>query len=297
MKSRVAIVGGGITGLTAAFTLLRQGIDVSIFEAQSAIGGLSATQDFGVFRWDRFYHCILTSDQALLQLIDELGLSSYLRWQTTEVGFYSRNALYRMTSPADLLRFPCLPLSAKIRFGLGILYAGRICNGDGLETVPLKDWILRVFGETLLREIWDPLLRCKLGDMRSEASASFLWSTIRRLYSTRGKGIEKKEQLGYVEGGYRVVLDSLVQRVRDLGGKLHVGARSIGLNLSPMVLRYTGREQAVNTMPVSSPLRLLPFCAWCRAWARSTGAGSICPGIWVWCVSRSFYATNSVPTI
>lgn len=264
MKARVAIIGGGITGLTAAYTLLIQGIGVTVFEAQATIGGLTATNDFGEFRWDRFYHCILTSDRSLLQLIDELGLSPRLRWRTTEIGFYSRNALHRMTSPADLLRFPCLPLAAKIRFGAGILYAGRLCNGEGLEGVPLKDWILRVFGETLFREIWDPLLRCKLGDMRSEASASFLWSTIKRLYSTRDKGLEKKEKLGYVEGGYRVVLDRLVHQVQELGGRLHVGTAldrieptedGIGLRGQGMYREY---DACLMTVPAPAILRMVP---------------------------------------
>jgi len=264
MKASVAIVGGGITGLTAAFTLLKQGADVTIFESQPSIGGLSATADFGVFRWDRFYHCILTSDESLLQLLDELGLSSSLRWRTTEVGFYSRNALYRMTSPADLLRFPCLSLAAKVRFGLGILYAGRVCGGRGLEGRPLKDWIRQVFGETLLQEIWDPLLRCKLGDLRSEASASFLWSTIRRLYSTRTKGIEKKEQLGYVEGGYRTVLDRLVREVQSLGGQLHLGSALEQIEPTAGGVRLRGPgvdreyDSCLMTVPASVILRMVP---------------------------------------
>ena len=264
MKQRVAILGGGITGLTAAFTLLKQGVDVEIFESQPSIGGLAATQDFGPFRWDRFYHCILTSDQALLELINELGLTPSLRWRTTEVGFYSRSALHAMTSPVDLLRFPCLSLAAKIRFGLGILYAGRVCDGRGLEAVPLKDWVKRVFGETLLREIWDPLLRCKLGDLRSEASASFLWSTIRRLYSTRKKGIEKKEQLGYVEGGYRVVLDQLIHEVQRLGGTVHLGSRLDRVEAGGRGIEVRGPgihrefDSCLMTIPAPAILGLVP---------------------------------------
>ena len=225
MNAQVAVIGGGITGLTAAYLLLKQGVGVTLFEAQPSLGGLSSTFDFGPFRWDRFYHCILTSDDSLRGLLDELGLGPQLRWQKTEVGFYSRDELHCMTRPVDLLRFPCLSLLAKLRFGLGILYSAYMCNGDGLESVPLKDWVIRVFGQELYREMWEPLLRCKLGEMRSEASAAFLWSTIRRLYSTREKGVDKTEHLGYVEGGYRVVLDRLVERIRQMGGRLYPGVR------------------------------------------------------------------------
>ena len=73
---RVAILGGGITGLTSAFYLLREGADVTVFESRPQLGGLATYFNFGKFSWDKFYHCILTSDQPLLQLIDDLGLTS-----------------------------------------------------------------------------------------------------------------------------------------------------------------------------------------------------------------------------
>src|SRR5579859_5524169 len=100
---RIAIVGGGISGLTSAYYLLRAGCDVTLYEAQDTLGGLSASFDYGPFQWDRFYHCILTSDQALLGLLDDLELTDALRWQATEVGFYSRGELHTMTRPSDLL--------------------------------------------------------------------------------------------------------------------------------------------------------------------------------------------------
>jgi protoporphyrinogen oxidase len=264
VKAHVAVIGGGITGLTAAYTLLKQGVHVTVFEAQTSLGGLSSTFDFGPFRWDRFYHCILTSDQNLLGLVDELGLSSRLRWRKTEVGFYSRGHLHCMTRPVDLLRFPCLSLASKFRFGLGILYSAYMCRGEGLESVPLKDWVIRIFGQRLFREMWEPLLRCKLGDMRSEASAAFLWSTIRRLYSTRGKGVEKTEQLGYVEGGYRVVLDRLVEEIQQLGGRLYSGAILEKVEATEDGIGIAGQgafrefDACLMTVPSVAILRMVP---------------------------------------
>lgn len=264
MKAHVAVIGGGVAGLTAAYTLLKQGAKITLFEAQNSVGGLSTTYDFGEFQWDRFYHCILTSDESLLSLLDELGLSSQLRWRRTEVGFYSRNALHRMTRPTDLLRFPCLSLLSKIRFGLGILYAAFLCDGRGLESMPLQEWVMRVFGKDLYREMWEPLLRCKLGDLRTEASAAFLWSTIRRLYSTREKGVEKTEQLGHVEGGYRVVLDRLVEQILDMGGRIHLGVRlskicatkdGIGIIEQGAIREF---DACLMTIPAPAILKLVP---------------------------------------
>src|SRR6266568_523824 len=103
---RVGILGGGITGLTCAFYLLRSGADVTIIEGQPDLGGLASYYDFGSFSWDRFYHCILTSDRPLLDLVADLGLTNELRWTPTKVGFFADGALHSMSSSLDFLRFP-----------------------------------------------------------------------------------------------------------------------------------------------------------------------------------------------
>ncbi|HWZ45609.1 MAG TPA: NAD(P)/FAD-dependent oxidoreductase [Candidatus Saccharimonadales bacterium] len=217
-RLHVGIIGGGITGLTAAFYLLRAGHQVTIIESRGQIGGLATYQDFGPFCWDRFYHCILTSDQPLLHLIDDLGLGPELCWTETKVGFFTGHGLHSFTTTLDFLRFPAISLWDKFRLGIGILYTSRIRDGRALESKPIGPWMTKVFGRGNYRKLWEPLLKCKLGEARHEASASFIWATIRRLYSTRDKGASKKECLGYVRGGYRTVFARLVQQIQGMGG-------------------------------------------------------------------------------
>src|SRR5436309_15827543 len=122
----VGIVGGGITGLTAAFYLLRAGYKVTVLEARPQVGGLATYFNFGPFHWDKFYHCILTSDAPLLELINDLDLGAELRWTETKVGFFTDGRLQSMTTSLDLLRFSALSLWQKFRLGLGILRVARI---------------------------------------------------------------------------------------------------------------------------------------------------------------------------
>ena len=42
---KVGIIGGGFAGLTAAYELSKRGIAVTVFEADSAVGGLAGTFD------------------------------------------------------------------------------------------------------------------------------------------------------------------------------------------------------------------------------------------------------------
>jgi len=214
----VGILGGGITGLTAAFYLLRAGHRVTVLEGRAQVGGLATYFDFGPFHWDKFYHCILTSDLPLLQLIDDLGLTSEMRWTETKVGFYTGKGFHSMTTTMDFLRFPDLSLWEKFRLGLGVLRASRIKDGKKLEAIPIADWLIRIFGRGNYEKMWEPLLKCKLGSCREEASAAFIWATIFRLYSTREKGASQKERMGYVRGGYRVVFGRLMSEIGKMGG-------------------------------------------------------------------------------
>lgn len=231
-QSHIAVIGAGFTGMVCAFRLLRAGYRVSILEREVEIGGLSASQSFGSFHWDRFYHCILTSDQALLRLVHDLDLEEQLRWAKTEVGLFAHGELHCMTRPADLLRYPHLSLLSKLRLAVMTMYVTRLKDGRRLEGIPLCQWTRRVFGNDVYSQLWEPLLRCKLGELRKYASAAFLWGTIVRLASTRDRGPDKQEQLGYLHGGYGTLFRRLQQAVVSLKAQTNLGVdiRSIGLN-------------------------------------------------------------------
>ncbi len=228
----IGIIGGGITGLTSAFYLLRAGARVTVVEAGSQLGGLATHFNFGPFSWDKFYHCILTSDSALLQLIDDLGLTPELNWTETKTGFFANDSLYSMSSAVDFLRFPPLSLWLKARLALGILYAARIRQGRPLERYLASEWLIRVFGVENYRKMWGPLLKCKLGACREETSAAFIWAYISRYYSTREKTASQKERLGYVDGGYRIVFTRLIEEITKMGGAI-VTEAPVGRLIAP----------------------------------------------------------------
>ena len=218
----IGILGGGITGLTAGFYLLRAGYRVTILESREQVGGLATYYNFGPFWWDKFYHVILTSDAPLLQLVEDLGLTPQLKWTETKVGFFTDKGFCSMTTSMDFLKFPVLNLWEKFRLGLGVLRANRIKDGKKLEAIPIADWLVRIFGRGNYEKMWEPLLKCKLGSCREEASAAFIWATITRLYSTREKGVSQKEKMGYVTGGYRTVFTRMIGEIEKLGGKILV---------------------------------------------------------------------------
>jgi len=74
----VAVVGGGILGLTAAYRLAQAGVRVAVFERAPDLGGLVGSFDFGGRQVDRFYHVVLPTDDRVLDWL-ALTASDWMR--------------------------------------------------------------------------------------------------------------------------------------------------------------------------------------------------------------------------
>ncbi len=72
----VAIIGGGITGLTAAFELHRQGVPVTVYEASNRVGGVIESIRQDGFLAEFGPNTILETSPRIGQLINEAGLQS-----------------------------------------------------------------------------------------------------------------------------------------------------------------------------------------------------------------------------
>jgi len=219
---RWGIVGGGILGMRLAGKLAEGGDHVVLIESAPALGGLAGAWTIGGVTWDRHYHVILRSDQHVLDLLQELGLRHEIRWARARTGFCAGGRLHSLSSSLDFLRSPLLGPLEKLRLAATILRASRIRDGRTLERVPASSWLIRWSGKATFQRIWLPLLRAKLGDGYRAASAAFVWAAIARMYAARRTGM-KREEFGFVAGGYSRVLGMFEKRIREVGVKIHLG--------------------------------------------------------------------------
>lgn len=211
-KERLAIVGGGMLGMTLAHRLARAGKNVTVFEASPKLGGLASAWQIGDVTWDRHYHVTLMSDTHTRGLLDDLGLERDMRWVKTRTGFYTNGRLHSMSSSLDFLKFAPLSMADKARLAGTILYASRIKDWKRLESVPVADWLRKLSGERTFNKMWLPLLRSKLGENYVDTSAAFIWTTIARMYAARRSGM-KTEMFGYLPGGYARMLDTFSRQL------------------------------------------------------------------------------------
>src|SRR5215831_4115298 len=75
MKS-VAIIGAGITGLTAAFYLKRKGIPVTVYEASGRVGGVIQSLRKDGYIAEFGPNTILETSGRITQLVHDVGLKS-----------------------------------------------------------------------------------------------------------------------------------------------------------------------------------------------------------------------------
>lgn len=262
----VCVIGGGMMGLATAFYLAKPGINVVVLEKEKEIGGLCrSTGIVPGLRWDRYYHVILSTDTDLLNFLNELGLTPDIRFRATKTGFFTDGRLHSMSNIKEFITFKPLPLLSKIRLGFGILFASRIRNGNRLEKIYAKNWLIRIFGRRNYEKLWDPLLRSKLGTASVNASGSFIWAIIKRYYGTRHKG-SKQEFLGCVKGGYHSIIKQIQEKLEQKHVSILLGHTARKLTPLPdgrlRVTLDSGKEMAfekvVSTIANPHLIPMLP---------------------------------------
>ena len=219
----IGIVGGGLTGLMAAYELTRRGHQVTVWEKGPESGGQLGTFRVGGGRVERFYHHLFRQDADLIRLIEELGLGERVVWLESRVGFYHQGRLYNFVTPSDLLKFNPIGLTDRLRLGLVSLYLQRSQDWRKFEGVTARDWISRYAGKHNYEMVWRPLLEGKFGDRADEVGMVWFWSKVFIRFASRSPGMGR-ERLGYLMGSFGLLVDALAQRIYQQGGAIQNAA-------------------------------------------------------------------------
>ena len=105
---KVAIIGAGIGGLSAAYDLVRAGSEVVIYEASDHVGGLAAGFKEPGWEWslEEYYHHIFASDNHILKLIEEVGWEDKVLFPRPTTAVYHEGQFYALDSALSVLQFP-----------------------------------------------------------------------------------------------------------------------------------------------------------------------------------------------
>jgi protoporphyrinogen oxidase len=264
---RIAVIGGGIAGLTAAYRLAQRGHRVVLWEQQERLGGQAAAFPLGNGAYlEYFYHHLFMSDRAIVDLIEELGIADHLVWVDSNVGFFADGRIHSLTSATDLLRLRFIPLVDRLRIGLVTLYLQRISTSSGkwrrFERVTAWEWLRRAVGQRAFNRVWGAQLRAKFGPRAEHVAMVWFWNKIFLRTQSR-PGLLAREQLGYILGSFNVLIDRLADAGRSLAVDIRAGTGITRLEAaadgSPgfIVTGSDGRAERVDVVLATIPSPLL----------------------------------------
>jgi len=213
---KIGIVGGGLCGLVAAHTLAGDH-EVGLFEKMPVLGGYLSSYHIDDYWIERYYHHCFSDDKYLFSLIRELGLWDRLEWHAGSTGYFSRDTIYPLTTPSQILRWPELSLIDKTKLAWLTLKAKKI-DLPSLDDIPAETYILEHLGPRIYSSFFEPLLKSKFGKNRCKVSAAWLISRI-AIRSNRGVS---GEHLGYLNGGFHQIIDGLEKSIIRKGGKINL---------------------------------------------------------------------------
>ena len=162
----VAIVGGGISGLAAAYALTKRGIGFALLEAQPRFGGVIRTEHAAGFVLEAGPDALLAQKPEAIALCRELGLGESLV-PTNPVArsvFVLRRGRLHPLPEGMMLAVPTrvLPFArsglfswrAKLRMGLDLVIPARRDAAD--ESI--ASFLRRRFGQECVDRLGEPLL-------------------------------------------------------------------------------------------------------------------------------------------
>ena len=214
-SKRIAIIGAGIGGMSAAYDLSNAGKNVVIYEASDHPGGLAA--GFKEPHWDwsveRYYHHWFTSDKYMLGLIDELGWSDQVIFPKPISVMYYKGKFYPFDSIPAAIMYPGLGWGInKIRFGFVGLYLRLTNNWRELEKTTTEAWMSAKAGDKVYEAMWEPMMVGKFGERYAkEVNMAWMWA---RLHS-------RSTRLGTFIGGFQAFADKFAAELQRRGVEIY----------------------------------------------------------------------------
>jgi len=208
---KIAIIGAGFAGLSAAYDLAKNGHEVTVYEAASHVGGLAA--GFKEPHWDwsveHFYHHWFQSDAHMLGLIEELGLSGKVIFPRPYTVLFHEGRWYPFDSILNALRYPGLGWGInKVRFGLVGVYLRLTNQWKQLEKVTVDRWMRKFAGDKVYSQMWEPLVIGKFGEKYAkQVNMAWLWARLKA----------RTTRLGTYQGGFQAFADDFAAILAEMG--------------------------------------------------------------------------------
>jgi protoporphyrinogen oxidase len=241
---RIAIVGGGLSGLSAGHHLTKSGLKPIVFERGSFVGGRMSSERVDDFIIDKAAYTFPEFYKNLRGFVHELGIGSLLVQTPGTSSIFAAGEAHplKVGSPSDFLRFKPLSLKSKKDVVKLFLYAQSLGSALNLgkpnrksyelENESAADYLLKHYDPQVLERIAYPIF-CELflGVPEKNSKLSLL-ATLRTLTSFKIFAFE--EGMGtlpeWLSRHVEIRLETPVLKIDPKGEKgpyeIHVGGKA-----------------------------------------------------------------------
>jgi protoporphyrinogen/coproporphyrinogen III oxidase len=267
-NERVAVIGGGPAGLSAARRLQEAGKRVTLYEARGEVGGKLRSDVLDGAVVDVAVQLLSSTYGTLRRLVEASGLGHLLVASPGRDAVWRGGRAHSLTygSVASLVASGALPAALKLRMGAKYLpfLAGRArgldandpahTGGPSLDDESIEAWGRRELGDDFVELLAYPLLAAYYGSPPERVSAAVYHALAKvgmevRLYAAR-------DGMGRLAGG-------IGEGIVRLGGEIRTSTRVSGVEAEAdgvVVRTEEGEERyaaAVVAVPAPTALRLL----------------------------------------
>lgn len=231
--ARVAIVGGGLSGLVVAYRLSLAGIPFILFESESRVGGRVRTEarpEHG--RFEMGGELINTDHGSIRSLARELEL--HLTWRTQPSRGQQKRFLFggRILSHAQFSREAFATSGRALRRLHRDAMAVRTDASEAsrLETLSVREYLDRTLGpvDSDLRVYLEVIAQTEMGEATSRSSARYLLAGLAiDLAAQSVDFMPDYDEAIVLENGTQSLVERLVARIDDRSIRLEHRVRGI----------------------------------------------------------------------
>lgn len=266
--ARVAVIGAGPAGLSAAWTLLESGRRVTVFESRPGVGGKLRSDVLDGAVVDVAVQLLSSTYRSLHRLVEGVGAAHLLVPSPGRDALWRDGRAHTLTygSVASLVASGALPATLKLRMAMRYLpfLAGRAhdldandpahTGGAELDDASIATWGRAELGDDFVELLAYPLLATYYGSPPERVSAP--------LYHALAK-VGMAVRLYAVRDGMGRLSTAIGEAIERRGGEIRTGVDVVEVREADGVVVRTGASEdrfdaAVLAVPAPVARRLLP---------------------------------------
>ena len=215
---KLAIVGGGISGLSLAY-YLQNDYDVTVFE-RDKWGGKAYTQKVKNYLLEEGVNGFLSNSPKTLELCQEIGITPIAANENSKIRYIYDDKLYQIPlKPIDFLKSDILSFFGKLRVAMEF-FVEPICDRE--ESV--EEFATRRLGKEFTRRMMTPMLAGIYASTPKKTSMNAAFPKLKKIeceYGSLFKGMMKLKRGGQPTGelhsfewGMSEFIDTLIAKTK-----------------------------------------------------------------------------------